>query len=406
MIILFFLFSFLLEVLYLLLSPILFAVLRKAPGSERLAIDYPDKTYDIMVHAASVGETNGIKQLLLELLEVHPNITILLTTNTKNGRHNAEELHPRLDVMISPLDIFHLRIKQIRQSKPRLIMIAETEIWTQLLLAAKLRKVPVVFVNARISKGTFRKYSAIKTITRWLGSNIKAIYAQSEYDCERFNHLFQTECSSLGNLKFSVQQPHFDSKQLREQWGYSPEDKIIVFGSSRPGEENLILGCFANLKREFPKLKLIIALRHPERMKELMNLFSSYNASYFSKKQSAHDIHVIDEMGHLLPAYALCDIAIIGGSFYSFGGHNPLEAAYYSKVIVMGRYHISCLSSVMKLHIAKAIILSSADTLTGDLRYILLNPVQFNDYGIRAKQVLSENSQSLSQTLELINKFL
>jgi 3-deoxy-D-manno-octulosonic-acid transferase len=448
MVILFFLYTILLELIYFLLSPILFALFRTAPKTERLAIAYPNKQYDIMVHAASVGEINGIKQLLIELLEANQDLSILLTTNTKTGRKTAVKLHPSLDVIISPLDVLHLRIKQMSLSKPRLILIAETEIWPQLLFAAKLNRIPVVYINARISRKTFETFSKFNTLMKWLGRDIKTVCAQSEADRERFSLLFNTKCIRLGNLKFSVKQPEYEPDKLRALWGYKLTDKIITFGSSRPGEESLILKSYDELKQEFPELKLIIAPRHLERLPEINNLLEHREVSYFSHVDTfasnvlnrdyetdeasvttthvdtfapnvlktdptppsvttAHtDIHIIDELGHLLPAYALCDIAIIGGSFYPFGGHNPLEAAFYSKVIVMGQYHESCLGSVKKLKKADAIILSSFETLSQDLRNILTDPEKYRDYGTRAKQVLSENSESLPQTLAIINKYL
>jgi len=472
MVILFFVYTILLELIYFLLSPILFAVFRKAPKSERLAIGYPKKQYDIVVHAASVGEINGIKQLLIELLEANPKLAILLTTNTKTGRKTAAKLHPGLDVIISPLDILHLRFKQMSLSKPRLILIAETEIWLELLFTAKLYKIPVVYINARISRKTFETYSIFNSLMLWLGRNIKTVCAQSEADRERFNLLFKTKCFRLGNLKFSVKQPEYESEKLRALWGYKSTDKIITFGSSRPGEESLILNSYDELKQDFPELKLIIAPRHLERLTEIQNLLENREVSYFShvdtfapnvlstdeasvsttrnvdtfapnvlnrdyktdeasvtttrnvdtftpnvlnrdyKTDEASvttknkDIHIIDELGHLLPAYALCDIAIIGGSFYPFGGHNPLEAAFYSKVIVMGQFHDACLGSVKKLKKAEAIVLSSVETLTTDLCNILTDPEKYRANGTRAKQVLAENSESLPQTLAIINKYL
>lgn len=403
---LFFFYTLLLESIYFLLSPILFALFRKIPYSERLAINYPKKKYNILIHAASVGEINGIKQLLFELLETKPHLSILLTTNTRTGRKTAQSLNPGLDVVISPLDVLHLRLKQLALSKPDLILIVETEIWPSLFFAAKLKKIPIILINARVSAGTFKTYQSLSSILSYTGSTIKAICAQSEADKERFEQIFKTKVIRAGNLKFSIKQPEFDRAELRKQWGYAESDFVIVFGSSRPGEEALILQSFDMLKATYNQLKLIIAPRHSDRMDEINQLLKDRAVSYYSESKPAQDIHIIDEMGNLLPAYALGDIAIIGGSFYPFGGHNPLEAAYYSRIIIMGPNYTSCQGSVKRLRKANAIIISNPEKITSDIRNIIKSYDKYKPYGDRAKQVLQDNSESLPIHLDIINKYL
>jgi 3-deoxy-D-manno-octulosonic-acid transferase len=406
MLVLFLFYSLLLETVYFLLSPFLFAVFRNKPDSERLAIGYPSKHYRVLVHAASVGEINGIKQLLIELLETNKDIDILLTTNTKTGRNAALNIHPRLQAMISPLDVYHLRMKQILLTRPRLILIAETEIWPTMLLLSRIKRIPVIYINARMSERTLEKYLVFKRLLKWLGNEIKEICAQTETDKERFRAIFDASCHTSGNLKFSVKLPLFDKQSLRKEWGYKNEEKVIVMGSSRPGEEELILKAYEDLNREFTCLKLIIVPRHLKRLDEVLEILKNRNISLYSKTQPLENIHIIDEMGHLPAAYALSDIAIIGGSFYPFGGHNPLEAAFYALPIVIGPHHKSCHGSVSKLHEEEAIILSSAQELTSDLRLILSNYSIYKEMGIRAKQVLNDNSDSLLRHLSIIQKYL
>lgn len=406
MIVIYLFYTITLEALYFLLSPILFTLFRFKPGSERLAIDYPKKHYKILVHAASVGEINGIRQLLVELLQSNPDLNILLTANTKTGRKAAQKLHSRLDAVLSPLDVFHLRKKQLSRTRPDMILIAETEIWPTMLFVARLHKIPVVFVNARMSDKTLNKYMAYNSLLKWLGQSIRTIFTQTEADSDRWSQIFGSKCIVTGNLKFSVIQPDFDTAALRQEWGYHSIDKIIVLGSSRPGEEALLLSCFESLKEDFPPLKLIIAPRHLDRMSEIKALFSGKNVSFFSLNESAKEIHVIDEMGHLLPAYALCDIAVIGGSFYPFGGHNPLEAAFYSKVIIMGPHHSSCQGSVDQLKAADAIIISKTEDLCNDLHDVLTKPERYYERGIKAKQVLEDNRSSLEKHLHVIRQYL
>jgi 3-deoxy-D-manno-octulosonic-acid transferase len=406
MLVLFLLYTIFLESLYFLTSPILFTVFRMKPGCERLAIGYPRKHFDIIVHAASVGEINGIKQLLLELLNTHPDMCILLTTNTKTGRNSCQEIHPRLFAVLSPLDIFHLRKKQIMLSAPSLILIAETEIWPTLLFIAGIEKIPMIFVNSRISSKAFHSYMVFKPFLRWLGSSIKAICSQTESDCDRFTQLFSSECLVSGNLKFSVKQTDYNRKLTRQKWGYKENDTIIVIGSSRPGEEKLLINSFDSLISEIPELRLIIVPRHLSRLDEIKGFIKERGVSLYSKQEPAKKIHIVDTMGHLTESYAICDIAIIGGSFFPFGGHNPLEAAYYGRPIIIGPYHYSCQNSVKVLKNYEAIILSSTETLTDDIRKIIADIDKYLQYGSRARQVLDDNGDSLIKHLNTINKYL
>ncbi len=406
MLILFLFYTIILELAYILLSPILFAWLRRKPDAERLAVKYPKKDFAVLVHAASVGEVNGIRQLLLELLNSHPQMRMILTTNTKTARQTAKDWHDRLEVVLSPVDVFHLRQKQLLWNRPQLILVAETEIWPSLLLSAKLERVPVIYVNARMSDKTFKRYKQFGSLLRWAGSSVKAVCAQSEKDCGKFAQVFKTECINAGNLKFSLNQPLFEKDSLRKEWGYQQKDKIVVMGSSRPGEEELMLKTYDALKSEFPDLKLILAPRHPDRVDEIRKKLEGRDASFQSVREPVKDIHIIDVMGQLLPAYALADVCLIGGSFLPFGGHNPLEAAYYGKVIIMGLHHESCQASVKKLSKAEAIIISDANKLTADLKKVLSDPDIFTAMGERARQALAANRDSLPKHLEKINQYL
>jgi 3-deoxy-D-manno-octulosonic-acid transferase len=406
MIVLFILLTIILELVYFILAPILFVVLRNKPHYERLAIKYPKERIDILVHAASVGEVNGIKQLLKELLQINPELKILITTNTKTGRKAAESIHSSLRAILSPLDILHLRAKQLSYSKPKLILIAETEIWPTLLFCAKIHRIPVIYINARISHKSFKSYIIFKHFLRWTGSSIKAILTQTDADRIKFRALFKTTCLKSGNLKFSVVQKDYNTEVLRTEWGYQITDRIIVLGSSRPGEEELILNAYESLKQEFSELKLIIVPRHLDRMNELITILADRNYSLSSTGEKCNEIHIIDEMGLLLPAYAISNIAIIGGSFFPFGGHNPLEAAYYSKVIIMGPYYDSCVGTVKKLKHAQAIVISSIDSIIDNLIDILTKPNKYQSMGLAARQVIEDNKNSLETHLKEIHKYL
>jgi 3-deoxy-D-manno-octulosonic-acid transferase len=401
----------LLESLFLIAYPILYIVFSRTDQLERIGIpdkqlwkgsDKPQKQdkqnsyYNILIHAASVGEINGIKPLLHSLLNIDPGLTIYLTTNTKTGKLTGQTIHPRIICRLAPLDVLQLRIRQLNGLKPRFVLIAETEIWLNLLLSAKLKHIPVCFINARISDRTLGVYRKIKELINWIAGDKLSVCAQSVADQKRFQQLYYNRVSNCGNLKFAANLPDHETSFLRQKWNYRPDDLVIVLGSSRPGEEALLLNCYDHWKAIVPHLKLIIAPRHLDRLPELAELLSSRVVTYFSHGVPAGEIHIIDEFGHLLEAYAMCDLAIIGGSFFPYGGHNPLEAAFYRKPIIMGVYHQACQDSVQKLLQNKAILISTEEELAEKVEKVLLHPEDFLSYGLRARQVMDEFSISLS----------
>jgi len=350
----------------------------------------------ILIHAASVGEVNAASALIKTLLqEGYP---IHINTVTITGRALAQSMFPQLGISLAPLDVLHLRKRQMRMLRPRLILIVETEIWPNLLYAAGQFAIPIVFVNARLSEISLKNYLKIGPLLRIIGSSIKAILAQSAEDKARFEKLFQqVPVSQAGNLKFCLSLPEYDAAKIKDDLGIRNDDFILVWGSSRPGEEVLILGLLPELKKGIPALKLILAPRHPKRIPEVEKLLSGINYQKLSSldTKAGWDVLLIDTLGQLSKAYSISDLVIVGGSFYDFGGHNPLEPAFYAKAIVMGGYHSSCRDSVRILQKASAILISEPDKLLEDLLALAGDSGQREEMGRNAKIVLTENAHAL-----------
>lgn len=359
----------------------------------------PAKRQDrpILIHAASVGEVNAAAALIKKLLqEGYP---IHINTVTITGRALAESMFPELSISLAPVDVLHLRQRQMRNFQPRLILIVETEIWPNMLYAASQLAIPIVFVNARLSEKSLKNYLKIGPLLRIIGSSIKAILAQSAEDKARFEKLFQrVPVSQAGNLKFCLSLPEYDAAMIKDDLGIKNDDFVLTWGSSRPGEEALILGLLPKLKRSIPQLKLILAPRHPKRIPEVEKLLSSISYQKLSKLdiETGWDVLLIDTLGQLSKAYSISDLVIVGGSFYDFGGHNPLEPAFYAKAIIMGPYHSSCRDSVRILQKADAILISEQDQLLEKILNLADNRRQREEMGRKAKIVLTENAHALN----------
>ena len=180
--------------------------------------------------------------------------------------------------------------------------------------------------------------------------------------------------------------------------GYNDDDFILVWGSSRPGEEKLLEKIYPNLKAKIPNLKIIIAPRHLTRLTEIKTLLAKHNLSFYSEMKRS-DIMIIDEMGILILFYCIADLSVVGGSFYDFGGHNPLEPAFYGSPVIIGKFHSSCRGSVVKLLTNNAIIVSNRKRLEEDILDLHKNPKKREEIGREARKTVIENSDSLEKNI-------
>ncbi len=345
-----------------------------------------------------------MKPLIHRIKEDYPLRTILISTMTRNGYLTAQKIHPEIKTMIFPLDIYTVMLKTFKNIDPGMIIIAETELWPNMLAIAQKKNIPVLIANGRISDKTFKTYMRTRFLWQSFSKGIKSICAQSEKDRLRFKELGFKQVQAAGNLKFCLDLPLFSRIDLRTEWGFKSGDLIITFGSSRPGEEQLILDAFRKLKVEYAQLKLILVPRHLERLPEVLSLIPEYGL--YSQMKKGCDILVIDKMGILTQAYALSDIAVVGGSFFDFGGHNPLEAAFYRLPVIMGKFHQSCVDSVDKLLHNEAMIVSDSGALTNNLRYLLQHPEKRAEFGANAKRTLTMYNQSLEIHIKEVAKYI
>ncbi len=380
--------------------PITFFLLNKDEFLQRYGFKIPKTKNPIWFHCASLGELNGIRPLIKELSAIYPDEEILITTTSRTGLKEAKRITDLATFL--PIDHFFIIKRFLKMINPKILIITETEIWPNLFYLTQ----KIIIVNGRLSQKHLKKYKMLKILFPKLFENVIQVCVQSETDNKRYQKIGLKNLTTTGNLKFSVTQKETDKIKKRTEWGYSANDFIIVWGSSRPGEEKLIADLFPTLKEKIPELKLIIAPRHLKRLSEVKQIFHNYSLYSQLKDNSDNDILIIDTMGILTQAYAVSDIAVIGGSFYNFGGHNPLEAIFYKIPTIIGNYHSSCEDTVNILLKGKGIIVSNEKNLINDIIFLYENPQKRISLGENGYKVMKKNSQSLPITLNCIKKAL
>ena len=399
-------FIILVQIIFIIAFPYLFFKFKGIERKQRLG--YFDKVIkkSIWIHAASVGEINAVKPLLKTLVNKYPKKTFILTTMTSTGQETAKKIDDKIYTAFLPFDCFFMMKSFFKRINPELIILVETEFWPLMLWFAKKRNIPVVVVNGRISDKSYPLYKRFSFFWKPLWKAVSAVNAQSEKDLERFIFYDFKNVINTHNLKFCLQLPGFEKYKIRKELRLSKKDFVIVWGSSRPGEEKLLKSIYQELNNEISNLKVIIVPRHLNRLQEITEIFDALDFQLYSKLKEDYKILIVDQMGILTKVYSIADIAIVGGSFFDFGGHNPLEPAFYETPMIMGEDFSSCRDSVLKLIKNNGIQISSKERLIENIVFLYKNKEMMKNLGLNAKRTLQENSASLEKNIKALERFI
>lgn len=375
----------------------------------------------IWIHAVSVGEAILTKGILDGLKATFPNKKFVISTVTPTGNKIIQSFAAQDDfVTYLPLDFSFIVQKVINRINPSLFIIAETEIWPNLITCLKSKNIPIIVVNARISGRSFKKYLKIKFLLKPILDKISLFCAQTARDGEKLIRLglTQEKLQVTGNMKFDIKDfkgLNPGSSGLKNKLGLRAEDRIFIAGSTHPGEEEIIIGIYKNLLTEFTDLKLIVAPRHPQRSEDVKRIASDFGfrsifTSSLADKCEAcipKSIFVVDVIGQLIDLYNIADIVFVGGSLIKKGGHNILEPASLSKPIIFGPNMFN-FRDIADLYLEnKACVLAHNEVeLELAVRDLLANPQKADNLGLKARALILENQGATGRNLELIKHFV
>jgi 3-deoxy-D-manno-octulosonic-acid transferase len=388
----------------------------------RLGI-YPKELVDklkdrkhIWIHAVSVGEVKAASRLITELRRRSPGINLVISTVTTTGNRIAKSVARENDAVIYlPLEFAFIIKKAISLIDPLVFLTVETELWPKLIRLLDDRGIPIVVVNGRISRKSFKGYKAMVFFMKNILEKIDLFCMQGNQDAERVIALGAPldRVKITGNIKFDLEvpEPDFNLSNL----GFSEHDTLFLAGSTHNNEEEIILNIYKNLVNDFKRLKLLIAPRHIERAGQIEKMIRDrgFRALRFSEIQdgitvdSADHILLLDTVGQLQSLYNLASLVFVGGSLINKGGHNIIEPALFGKAIVIGPYmhNFSDITDIFRN--AKAIIqVNNQEELAKEIKNLLDNPERMDIIGFRAKQVVQENTGAIRRTFDLLDKFL
>jgi 3-deoxy-D-manno-octulosonic-acid transferase len=375
----------------------------------------------IWVHAVSVGEAMAIRGLLEGLRKAYPAKKIVISTVTATGNKIAKSIAHEGDfVTYLPLDLGFIVRKTIAKINPSLFIIAETEIWPNLITCLNRKNVPVIVVNGRISDRSFQGYMAVKFFLKAILNKVSLFCVQSERDSQRLIDMgvHSDKVAVAGNMKFDTADYTdirvTDCTDLKTKLWLDPEGKLIVAGSTHPGEEEIILSAYEKLLPDFPAIRLLIAPRHPERADEVAEISAKYGfrpafISWLGTKCevcSKPPVFILDTIGKLMDFYGLADIVFVGGSLINKGGHNILEPASLAKPILFGpqMFNFRDIADLF-LENNACILVRNEEEIRKAIRDLLGNPAKMATLGQRAQGLIVENQGATRRTLELIKQY-
>lgn len=386
---------------------------RRPPLRHRLAFGLPALPQGgIVVHAVSVGEVMVARLLLRELRKRYANTPLLLTATTATGLQLASGALLADATVPFPLDLPGPVRRFLAATKPKLLVLVETELWPEMLAACAASSIPVVLVNARISDRSFGRYRRLKRWLTTLLEPITLVLAQSPQDAKRLVAIGipGSKVRVTGNIKFDATASRELNGDLRAAlMALARGRPIIVAGSTMPGEEKEVLKAITPLQHQ---VFLLLAPRHPERAREVLELcqntgFPCLRRSLVSNSKATADVLVVDTVGELAALYQLGQVAFVGGSLVPSGGHNPIEPAVFGIPILTGP-HVHNFAAVYQELISKkaAFMVHNGQELGQKLRFFLQHPEHAQAAGEAAKAVLAANAGATARTVQALESLL
>lgn len=367
----------------------------------------------VWFHTVSAGETIAAAPIILALADRHPDVPVLVTTMTPTGSAQvARLLDDRVAHCYAPYDFPAVVASFFDQLTPRLLVLMETELWPNMLREAAARDVPALLVNARLSERSARGYARLGALTRSMLESLRFIACQYADHAERFLALGAPadRVAALGSVKFDIRLPadHGERvRSMRERWALGGRP-VWIAGSTHPGEEEIVLAAHQRLKARFPELLLILVPRHPERRGEVGALVdqAGFSQAWMSEVDApaGRDVVLGDTMGELLYLYGLADVAFLGGSLVSVGGHNPIEAAVCGVPLIMGPETFNFPDVVAAFGDARCLhLISDADSLAERVADYLADEPARRAAGKTAVEVVARNRGATERLLELLS---
>jgi 3-deoxy-D-manno-octulosonic-acid transferase len=364
-------------------------------------------------HAASVGEVNATLPVIDAIAKERPEVRILLTTATVTSARLAQTRLPKGAIhQYVPLDGQGYIRRFLEHWRPDLAVLVESEIWPNLVMETKAKKIPLVLINGRMSTASFKAWRRRPGISRPIFSAFDLVLAQNDSLAERFAQLGAPQTRDAGNLKADAPPPPVDPEEMKRLTSALSGRPVWLAASTHKGEDDLVATAHALMKRKLPNLLTIIVPRHPERGPDIAAELKSSGLEAALRSEGAlpdasTDIYVADTIGELGMFYALAPIALIGGSLVTRGGQNPMEAIKLGAAVLTGpnwQNFPDTYTDLLKTEGAKEV--SDATSLAEAVLHLLQDTDARQAMTATATTAIAAMGGALPRTIEALDPYL
>ena len=295
----------------------------------------------VWIHAASVGELMSVVPIIKKFEKDEKVNSIILTTTTTSSAKLFKKLKFKKTFHIYfPLDNNYLTLRFLKYWQPKLAIFVDSEIWPNMFKNLEINQVPIIILNARITKKTFNKWQIFPKFAEEVFSKI-SLALPSNFETIKYLKLLNVKnIKTAGNLKYYGEKKINDNTDefLKKKF---KNFKVWCAASTHENEEIFIAKLHKNLKKKYKKFITIVIPRHINRTSKIMDDMEQLDLKTIvhSSKQEPKidtDIYLVDSYGLSSKFYNLSNITFMGGSLIKHGGQNPLEPARLGNFIING----------------------------------------------------------------------
>jgi 3-deoxy-D-manno-octulosonic-acid transferase len=302
----------------------------------------------IWIHAASLGEVRVARSITNHLEKLVPGWEVILSTNTDHGHDLARELFDSGSVVYAPFDFLPSLRKAISTVNPKVMVFLETEIWPAWIAETHRRGIPCTLIHGRISKRSIGKYLTFRSLFRDVLKQVNTFSMITEEDAHRIVAMGADpkRVEVNGNAKYdhlaSQTDPAIETR-MQKLLCLKPFQSVLVGGSTREGEEGILLEVYEKILKNFPQTVLVIAPRHIARTSQVEKLVRQQGLQYQLWTDLVRPgvsrtapVVIVNTFGELFNIYSVGTIIFCGASLVPLGGQNPLEPAVWGKMVFYG----------------------------------------------------------------------
>jgi 3-deoxy-D-manno-octulosonic-acid transferase len=364
----------------------------------------------IWLHGVSVGESLSLLPLIAALRASRPRVTLLVTSGTvTSAKLLAERLPSGAIHQFAPVDTPAAAARFLEHWRPSAALFVESELWPNLILAAKGRGVRLALLSARMTEVSAQGWARTPASAKAVLGAFDLILPQDSDTEARLRSLGARTAPQL-NLKLAGPPPPADQAQVGLLKAATAGRKVVLAASTHPGEEPIIAEA---ARAAAPDALLIVAPRHPERGPQAA---AALQAQGFTVARRAAGepltaettAYVADTLGELGALFSVADVVVMGGSFVAgVGGHNPLEPARLARAIVTGPHAFNARDVYAQMFAeAAAIEAADPDALTRHIRGLLTYPAIARRTGEAALAYADRQGAALEAALALLDPLL